>query len=374
MGTLTADELDELRASARNLFARESPASLVRALATSELGFDRELWARTVELGWAGLLVPTEHGGQGAGMVEVAVVAEELGRRVTPSPFLASAVLATTALVRGGSPEQQDRWLPALASGELLGTAALTGTRGYLAPDLLDAELETTAQGVRLTGAAGFVPDAHVADLMLVAARDRGHRRLAIVERGSSVRIEVAPTVDHTRRLATVKFDGTVLARDAILARDVTESVVAYGVTTVAADALGAAREMLDRSVEYAKQRIQFGRPIGSFQAVKHKLADMFVGTEASAVAVEGAAAALDADPTHAERAVGAAATHARDACVRVAGDAVQVHGGIGFTWEHECHLYLKRVKLDQALFGDPTAHREHLARVLLTSATVPAT
>jgi len=380
---LTLDERDELAASARALLDRESSSSRVRTMIYTADGADPALTRQMAQLGWLGLLVPDSHGGAGAGIAEVVVVAEELGGHLTPGPFLASAVLATSALVLAGRDEQQARWLPGLAAGDATGTAALTGPSGRLECDLIDVTIRHDGAGLRLDGVAGFVPDAHLADILVIAARDDDRVRLVLVERGAvGLTVEPTPTIDRTRRLATVTLDGITIASDALLggdapgsgppvpgAIDVIDALVDRALVVLAADAAGAARSVLALAVEYAKQRVQFGRPIGSFQAVKHTLANMFVRTEAALAAVEGAAEALDSDPATARRAVAVAASYARDAAVRVAGDAVQVHGGIGFTWEHDCHLYLKRTTLDAALLGDSATHRERLAALVLADA-----
>ena len=223
------------------------------------------------------------------------------------------------------------------------------------------------------------MPAGHCAGVIVVAARGAGGLRLVAVEPDApGLAVEPATLIDGTRRFATLRFDGVAVGPDAVLAtgdgaHHALDAIVARAVTAIAADAVGAAGHALDLSVEYAKQRVQFGRPIGSFQAVKHKLADMFLHTQAASAAVEGAADALDDDVDgtleHAARPVEVAASYARDAAVAVAGDAVQAHGGIGFTWEHDCHLLLKRTKLDQALLGDPAVHRERLAQLLLEAA-----
>lgn len=367
----TSDELDELRRAAAATLDRRSPTAAARELLDDPTGYDPDLWAEIAALGWLGLLVPERHGGAGVGLVEASIISEELGRRVVACPFVGSAVLATSALVLGGSPAQQERWLPRLASGDAIGAAALTGASGRLDPSLPGVALRRDANQVHLDGTAAFVADAHVADVLVVAAGDAdGNRSLAVVERSApGVGVEPTPVIDGTRRLATVHLSDVTLDDTDLIPGDVIDAVTDRGVVLLAADGLGAAREVLDRSVAYAKERVQFGRPIGSFQAVKHMLANMFVLTEAASVAVEGAADAIDRGAENARRLIEVAGSYARDAAVRVAGDAVQAHGGIGFTWEHDCHLFLKRTQLDAALLGDPSTHRERLAALMLADA-----
>jgi alkylation response protein AidB-like acyl-CoA dehydrogenase len=367
----TTEERDELRRAAAATLDRRSPTAAARALLSDPTGHDADLWTEIAALGWLGLLVPERLGGAGAGLVEASIISEELGRRVVACPFLGSAILATSALVLGAEPSLQERWLPSLASGEAIGTAALTGAAGRLDPSLPGVVLRRDGTRVHLEGTAAFVPDAHVADVLVIAAHDGGGEpALAVVEQSTpGLTVVPTPTIDGTRRLATVQLADVTLDDTALIAGDVIGPVVERGVVVLAADGVGAAREVLDRAVAYAKERVQFGRPIGSFQAVKHMLANMFVRTEAASVAVEGAAEAIDGGAENASRLAEVAGSYARDAAVQVAGDAVQAHGGIGFTWEHDCHLFLKRTQLDAALLGDPSAHRERLAALMLAAA-----
>jgi len=367
---MNLEERDELRASAKAMLDRSAPTARVRELLDDPAGFDPALWRDMGGLGWLGLLVPEIHGGAGAGLGEVVVIAAELGAHLTPGPFLASAVLATSALVMGASAEEQARWLGPLATGEAIGTVALSGPSGRLGDDALGVRSSDDGPSLRLDGTAGFVPDAHIADFVVVAATDGRARRLGLVETANAgVEVRPTPTIDHTRRLSQVNFDDVVVDATATIDGEIYDQLVERAATVLAADGCGAAREILTRAVEYAKQREQFNRPIGSFQAVKHMLADMYVLSEAASVAVEGAAQALDMQSDAAPRVAAIAASYARDAAERVAGDAVQVHGGIGFTWEHDCHLFLKRTQLGAALCGDTATHRSRLAGLLLDAA-----
>jgi alkylation response protein AidB-like acyl-CoA dehydrogenase len=332
--------------------------------------------AQAAELGWTGLLVDERHGGAGAGMLEAVVVAEEVGAHLSPLPFLSSAVLAATALSVGSNAAQQDRWLRGLAAGSLRATVAVTGRSGRTALDLLDLRASEDGSEIVLTGDAGFVLDAADAQVLLVAARPAvgSGPALFAVEAGTpGVEISEQLSVDRTRQISTVTFRDVRLAGSARLplAAEALTAVQQRGAVALAADAVGAARRALDMSVEYAKQREQFGRPIGSFQAIKHKLADMYLLVQGAALAVEGAARALDAGQD-ASRLVAVAGSYARDAATRVTGDAIQVHGGIGYTWEHDCHRLFKRAKFDELYMGDPATHREALARLVLASRRSP--
>jgi alkylation response protein AidB-like acyl-CoA dehydrogenase len=321
-------------------------------------------------LGWTGLLVDEEYGGAGAGMLEVIIIAEEVGAALSPLPFLSSAVLATTALSIGGSAEHRRQWLPLLASGDRRATVALTGPTGRLDDELIDIVATADGNEVVLDGTAGFVLDAVDADLLIVAARrtDTGRVDLiAVPADAPGLVITEHLAIDRTRHLATVevrnlRVDGSAALPESAAALAALQQRASVA---IAADALGAARRALDLAVEYAKQREQFGRPIGSFQAIKHKLADMYLLGQGARLAVEGAARALD-DGADARRLVSVAGSYAIDAATKVTGDAIQVHGGIGYTWEHPGHRLFKRAKFDELYLQNPASHRESLARLVL--------
>ena len=269
----------------------------------------------------------------------------------------------------GGSTAQQERWLPELASGRLTAAAALTGPSGRTG--FVDVQAVSDGDRLVLRGESGFVLDGGIADVLVVAARRAGEPdpELYIVESGSaSLGVTERLSVDRTRRLSSVVLRDVPIAESARLPRgaDALEAMLQRGSVAVAADAVGAARRALDMSVDYAKKREQFGRPIGAFQAIKHKLADMYLLVQGAALAVEGAADAIDARHD-ARRLVAVAAAYGRDAAVQVTGDAIQVHGGIGYTWEHDCHRLFKRAKFDEAFLGDPAVHRERLAALVLS-------
>jgi len=373
----TADQLDArdgLRDAARSLLGRESSSERVRALLDDPVGFDPKLWEQMADLGWLGLMVPETDGGEGAGFGEVAVVLQELGRQLTPSPFLASAVLATSALILGGDEAQRREWLPALAAGDRIATVGLTGRSGRYTADFVEVTATQTDDGWTLDGVTAFVPDAGVADLLVVRARSRqGELAVLVDPEGPNVRVEPTPTVDHTRRLATVHFDGVCVPGTAELgaigAASIVRALLDRATIALALDAAGGAARILEFTVEYVKQREQFGRPVGSFQAVKHKCADMLVWSQGATAAAEHAADIVDSDPAAVEEVAALAGSYALDAFARVAGDAMQAHGGIGFTWEHDCHLFFKRAKLDQQLYGDPATHRDRLARMRIAGA-----
>ncbi|WP_433190017.1 acyl-CoA dehydrogenase family protein [Actinoallomurus sp. CA-150999] len=363
-----AEIREEFRQSVRGVL-KQAAARGPRPVWAAET-VDPSAYEQAAGLGWLGLLVDEEWGGAGAGLLEAVVVAEELGAHLTVMPFLSSAVLGCTAVSVGGDAAARERWLPGLAAGRLRSAALLTGRSGRLGPELLDVEATGDGEDTVLRGEAGFVLDGEDADLLVVAARRAGRAEPELYAvPGGTPGVETTELlgVDRTHRLSGVVFRDVRVDASARLPRgaDAFPAMLDRAALVLAADALGVARRALDMAVEYAKQREQFGRPIGSFQAIKHKLADMYVLVQGASVAVDGAAAALD-EGRDARRLVAVASSYARDAATKVAGDAIQVHGGIGYTWEHDCHRLFKRAKFDELYLGDPSVQRERLARLLL--------
>ncbi len=361
------EELDLIRSTTRRFLEEKLPLPVVRDLMMSEAGFDRGIWGDLAAMGWTGMAIPEDFGGAGFGFVELSVVLEEMGRMVTPGPFLASAALATFAIIELGSDEQKERLLPDLASGERIMTLA-----AYEDPrDWGLGELGTVARrGDRswvIEGAKRHVLDAHLADVILVVARLDGGLGLFAVPAGAErVSIEQVPVLDPTRRQATVTLDGVeVYDRDLIGGATTDLSrVMALGSAALAAEQVGGAQRVLEMAVDYARGRHQFGRPIGSFQAIKHRCAEMLMKVEhAKSTAYHAARVATD----HDEFSIAAplAASVCSEAYVWAAGENIQIHGGIGFTWEHDAHLYLKRAKSSSLLLGDPRYHRALLGRAL---------
>ncbi len=314
-------------------------------------GFDRGLWsAFTQELALGGVNLPEENGGAGLGMVEFAIVAEAAGAQVSAIPLLGLAMVSR-AIAAGGSPEQQGKYLLALASGEMIGAAAL------------DAEIEAT--GATLSGTARFVAHGGVADLLLLA---NAAGAWLVDAAADGVSITTHTTMDQTRPLATVTLENVAAQAlaDAAAGRAAAQ---AAGWLCLAAEALGGAQAALDRTVEYARERKQFGRPIGSFQAYKHRLADMMIEIEQARSAVYWAACSLDEADPDAALALHAAKAFCADTFFKCAGDMIQLHGGIGFTWEHDAHLFFKRARSIQTLLGAGDLHREAIAAQILGEA-----
>ncbi|MDX1469502.1 MAG: acyl-CoA dehydrogenase family protein [Acidimicrobiia bacterium] len=353
------DELELIQSTAAEFLADRFGTATVRELMMSDDGFDSAAWKEIVELGWTGLAIAEEHGGSGYGMIEMSALLEVMGRHVVPGPFFASAVLATTAVQEAGTAEQQANLLPRLASGEI-GTLAVFER----ARDWSLSKVETTATRDAevwvLNGVKRYVLDGHLADLLVVAA-DQG---LFVVESGADgVRIEQTPTLDATRRQATVSLEGVRVPSGSLLGDrglDSLSRTLLLGTTALAAEQYGGITWCLDTSVEHAKTRHQFGRPIGSFQAIKHRCAEMLIKSEHSKSAAYHAARVTD-DPDELAIAAPLAGSICSDGYVWAAGETIQILGGIGFTWEHDAHLYFKRAKASSLLLGDPRHHRRLL-------------
>jgi len=361
--TLT-DEHKELKQTVRRFLEAKSNEQAVRATMDTERGYDADVWRLMAEQGLQGLIVPERHGGVGYGHVELMLVMEEMGAALLCAPYLSSAVVATCAVLECADDAAKDALLPGMASGETLATLAFVEPAGRW--DIGAVEMKAAKQGASWTldGAKSFVLDGHVADVLLVVARTPdGLGVFRVDAEASGVSRTSVPTLDLTRKLADVSFAGTPASL--VSAGDATrglERAIARSVAALAAEQVGGAQRCLDMSVDYARTRLQFGRAIGSFQAIKHRCADMLVHVEfaRSAAYYASFAAAEEAD----DLAVAAslAKSYCSEAFFRAAADTIQIHGGMGFTWEHPAHLYFKRAKSSQTLFGSPVGHRARLA------------
>lgn len=367
--TEAQQERDELRSMVRGLVERDVPLSEVRRLMETPAGDDPAVWKRLADLDLLGLAVPAELGGSGGDLLTLAAAAEELGRGLVPGPFLGTVALAATALQLSDDPAAQKEHLPRLVAGDLRATVVAQDELGRWAPGAPTTTATSAGDAWTLTGTSTHVVDAVGADLLLVAARAGDAVGLFAVEAGAQG-VSVAPmsTMDLTRRQGTVTLDGVtgVLIGALEKGREVLERTGDVAVVLLGAMQIGVAQRLLDLSVEYAKTRFQFGRPIGSFQGVKHRCADMMVRVEMARSAVLHAAAVADAGGSGLPRAASLAGSTASDAAVRTGADAVQVHGGIGFTWESPVHLYYKRAVGDAALLGTVAAHRDRYASLVL--------
>jgi alkylation response protein AidB-like acyl-CoA dehydrogenase len=368
----SADQ-EMLRESVRRFLADRAPITYVRSMLDDERGTSDAVWSGLAELGVTGLLAPEQYGGAGMGMVDIAPVLEELGRAVHPGPFISSAVGAVSAVALAGSAHDQARLLPDLASGERVGALAIYEARRRAAWDDPSVEAAGPDTETTLRGEKVHVADGAAADVLIVSARDaKGVLGLFEVDgRARGVRRAAAPTVDGTRKEATVTFDDAPARRltggdtFAALAATIDRTRVAMVV-----DGVGAASRALEIAVEYAKTRQQFDQPIGSFQAVQHLCADMLREVELSRAAGYYACWACDAaDARERHRATTLTLAAASDGLYQVGASAIQVHGGIGFTWEHDIHLYYKRLLTLQHIAGGATDQLEELASIALEGA-----
>jgi alkylation response protein AidB-like acyl-CoA dehydrogenase len=363
-------EHEELRQTVRRFLERESTEATVRQLMETEKGYDPRTWERLgSELSLIGLAIPEKSGGAALGAVELAIVLDEMGRVLFCGPYFASAVLAAASLMHAGDDAAKARLLPRLASGKSIGTLALAEHNGRW--DLGSIAMKSKQDGNtwRLEGEKDYVIDGQAADVILVAARAGDSLALFEVEgTASGLRREALPTLDLTRKLAKVTLAGTPALKvsgDGDVSRGL-QHVLAFAATMLAAEQAGGAQRCLEMSTEYAKTRLQFGRPIGSFQAIKHKCADMLVETEfARSAAYNAAFAATSADQKEFIEAAHAAKAYCSEAYFHAAAENIQIHGGMGFTWEHPAHLYFKRARSSSILFGDPLEHRQKLASEL---------
>jgi alkylation response protein AidB-like acyl-CoA dehydrogenase len=358
-----------LKNSARAFLDEHCKPEFVRTMFDDPRGESEALWKEIAQLGWLGLALPEDVGGSGLGMVETALLLEEMGRVAFPGPYLPTA-LAGYALLTAGSPAQKKRWLPALAGGSARGSLALMERDLDWAPEAIATRASRNESGWVLSGLKQFVPWPHVADIMLVSARAPEGLTLFVVEPASARKLGLSmmTAMDLTTRLGTVTLDGILVEEEAVLGRPggagpLLEAVLQRGAVAAAAEMLGAARRCLDMAVSYAKVREQFGQPIGSFQAIRHKCAEMLLEVENSHAATYYAAWALDAGAEDAALAASVAKAYVNDASRKVCGEAIQVHGGIGFTWEYDLHLYFKRAKALEVQYGDADFHRELVLR-----------
>ena len=351
--------------------------SSVRLQMEDTRGFSDGFWQQLAELGWTGIALPEAHGGAGLGAVELAVVLEEMGAALAPAPFFSSVVLGASVIARAGTREQQGRWLPGLASGKRRATLATQEPGGSaIGPVRLVAREE--AGGLRISGAKAFVPDGHTAHDLVVAVRRgsaSGPLALAVVPaeaRGVSAR--PVDYTDATRKVAEVTFDDVAVPGDAILgdgedASAALEATLDLARVGLCAEMAGIGQRVLDLSVAFAKTREQFGKPIGSFQAIQHKCADMLLRVENMRSAAWYSAWALDEGGPDAHAAACMAQAYASEACAHVAGEGIQIHGGLGYTWEQDLHLYYKRAKANEVALGDASQHRELVAGLVLGGA-----
>ena len=369
-----SEDQEELRDGVRSMLAGECPITFVRSVVESGASVE-PLWRQMVELGWPALTVPEEHGGIGLGAVELAIVAEELGRVVAPGPFLPTTTQFLPAIRELGTAEQQARYYPAVAEGTVTGSLALHDPGRGIGLSGLTTTATETATGIRLDGVKEFVLEGGaVTDLVVVArlaGSDADDAVAACVVPAADARIEAITPLDPSRGLARIILDGVEVPADRVLGTPGTittlgvERVIQEAVTATATEGVGVCQSIFDMTLDYAKQREQFGVPIGSFQAIKHKFADLIVALEKARASAVFAALAIAEDDDRRALASSAAKVAAGECERMMSKEGIQLHGGIGWTWEHDMHLYVRRAKSTTALFGTPAEHRERIARLL---------
>jgi alkylation response protein AidB-like acyl-CoA dehydrogenase len=362
-----SDEQEELRAAVRRFLSEKSPETEVRRLMDTTEGYDPAVWSQMADqLGLQSLTIPEEFGGSGFTYVELLVVLEEMGAALLCAPFFSSVVLAANALLTSGDDEAKKSYLPGIASGETIATLAITEDNGKWDFGGIECKAEKLGDGWVLDGHKMFVLDGHVANLIIVAARSSaGVSLFAVPGDAAGLTRTPLPTMDQTRKQARLEFSGTpatLIGTDGGAEPGLTKTLDLAAVA-LAAEQVGGAQHVLDASVEYAKTRIQFGRPIGSFQAIKHKCADMLLEVESAKSAAYYAAWAAAEDSDELPVVASLAKSYCSEAYFHAAAENIQIHGGIGFTWEHPAHLYFKRAKSSELFLGDPSYHRELLAQ-----------
>ena len=376
MALVLNDEQTMLRDNARGFLAKNAPIAHLRALRDNRdaEGFSRALWKNFVEMGWAGILVPQDYGGLGLGHVEAGVVAEELGRTLTPSPFLSTAVLAATAIARAGSDKQKENYLPKIVAGELIAALAVDETAKHH-PEKIAMPAARASNGFKLNGAKTFVIDGHVANLLIVAARtagnpgDTGGITLFLVDANApGIRAERTATVD-SHNASRITFEDVNVSADNVLGTidagwNLLEGVLNVGRALVAAEMVGASDEAFGRTVAYLKERKQFGKAIGEFQALQHRAANLYCELEVTRGAVLKALQTLDDSYDRAGAIASVAKARAGLSATLAVQEAVQMHGGIGMTDEFDIGLFMKRVRVCQEMFGDSNFHADRLARL----------
>jgi len=372
-----SEDQELLRDTARKFLDSECPTTFVRKMMADETAHSTELWKKIAQLGWLGIIVPEEYGGSGGNFLDLVVILEEMGKSLLPGPFFATVLLGSTAVLAGGSAAQKAALLPTVAAGNLLLTLAVAEPSGRY--DAAGVTLAATSKGSDfvLSGEKLFVQDAHVADQLVVAARtgqgsspQDGITLFLVDAKAPGVRISQLKTVDMTRRQCHVAFQDVAVAGSQVLGEvgkgwPIVRRVLDQAMAGLCVEVVGTAQKALDIAVAYAKERVQFGKPIGSFQAVKHKCVDMMVQVENARSLTYYAAWTVDENVPEVGQAVPMAKAYCSDMAKTVTSEAIQVHGGIGFTWEHDMHLFYRRGLAAEAAFGSAPVHREVVAQTV---------
>ena len=368
-----SEEQELLRETARRFLDDKAPSEKVREIMAGDLGYDPALWSEIAQQGWQAMAIPEAYGGAGYSFLEQVVLLEEMGRAVFPAPYLSTAVLAANVILGAGSDGEKDSYLPPIAAGEAVWTVALTEASGRWDAEGVQAVAKRDGDDLVVSGSKRFVLDGHVADWFIVAVRtgsdptsESGVTLVVVPADADGIVATRLDTMDQTRQLADVDFNDVRVPASNVLGADgeawpVIAEVLDLAAVALAAEQVGGAQKCLEMAVEYAKVRTQFGRPIGSFQAIKHKCADMLVQVESAKSAAYYAGWAASERNDEFPLVAPLAKSYCSEAYFFCAAENIQVHGGIGFTWEHDAHLYFKRAKSSEILFGDPSYHRSRL-------------
>jgi alkylation response protein AidB-like acyl-CoA dehydrogenase len=366
-----------LRDTARKFLDAACTTKFVRERMATQEAVTPEFWSQIAEQGWLGINFAEDDGGAGLGLVDLVVLMEEMGRAVMPGPYLATALLGGAAIREAGSPAQRAEYLPRIAAGEMKVTLAATEPNARWDASGVTMEAQPMRGGFSLSGAKLFVADAHLADIIVVAARTRdgstmedGVSLFLVPKDAAGLSITPMPSIDETRKLCELSFSNVAVPQTALLGElhqgwPALARVYDGAAVALAAEMCGGAQRVLEMTVDYAKLRVAFGKPIGSYQGVKHKCADMLVEVENAKSLTYYAAWAIDENAPDAPAAVSMAKAYASDASRKVSNAGIQLHGGIGMTWEHDLHLYMKRAKASEVAFGDATWHRERIAALM---------
>ena len=365
-----------LKTSARDFLEKECPKSLVRQMIEDEKGYSPELWKKMADLGWMGLVFPEEYGGVGMSFLDLVVLLEEMGRALVPGPFVPTIVLAGGTILAAGTEEQKQKYLPQIASGDMILPLAFMESGGSIEASGITVKATPSGDNFIIEGTKLFVPDAHVADYLLCVTRTRdgadkeaGITLFLVDAKTNGIDIEVLKTMTG-EKLCEVTFNNVAVPGKNMLGEldkgwPIMQRVLQEAAIAECAWMVGGARWVLETSVEYAKERIQFGVPIGSFQAIQHKCANMALEVEGATSITYYAAWAVSENDPDMPLAASMAKAWCSDIYRHVAGDGIQIHGGIGFTWDHDMHLYFKRAKSSEVAFGDSNYHREKVAQML---------
>jgi alkylation response protein AidB-like acyl-CoA dehydrogenase len=372
-----SEEQGLLRDTARKFLDAACTTRFVRERMATPEAVTAEFWSQIAEQGWLGINFAEEDGGSGLGLVDLVVLMEEMGRAVMPGPYLATVLLGGAAIREAGSPAQRRDYLPLIADGSTKATLAATEANARWDASGIMMTARPMRGGFEFSGTKLFVPDAHLADIIVVAARTRdgstmedGVSLFVVPKDATGLSVSLMPSIDETRKLCEVRFANIAVPRAALLGElhqgwPALARVYDAAAVALAAEMCGGAQRVLDMTVDYAKLRETFGKPIGSYQGVKHKCADMLVEIENAKSLTYYAAWAIDEKQPDAPLAVSMAKSYASDASRKVSNAGIQLHGGIGMTWEHDLHLYMKRAKASEVAFGDATWHRERVAALM---------